>query len=92
MKKTHRGPLAGYAVPLSAPLYIKPRPTVFEGTYYAVGLYHTGIPGVNFLELQKYSRERDARRALRNIGYIQEGNRWVHSSVIENRKEAAHAD
>ena len=68
------------------PLYIKPQPTVFDGTYYSIGFH--GAQG--WVELRSYSRARDARRALHTIGYTQEGNKWVAAETVELRM--AHAD
>lgn len=85
----NRGPLARYAA-VHAWLFIKPQPDCFDGTHFAIGYYKN--PNVNgsipeFTALVGYSRERDAKRALRNIGYVQEGNRWVHASTVLVKQE-----
>lgn len=85
-----KGALAPFAFSTNRHLFIKPRPDCFDGKFYAVGYYaRDAVPTnpPNFIELVQYSRERDAKRALRNIGYVQEGNRWVHASSILVRQE-----
>lgn len=83
--KTTRGPLA-VAASHKLPLWIKPQPTVFDGVYYEIGYYKDG-----FVAIASYSRQRDARRALRNIDYVQEGNRWVSRETVQERTETSHA-
>lgn len=85
--KRFRGALAHYALDHKW-LFIKPQPDVFDGTHYAIGYYEVrNLPEPTFIRLEGYSRERDAKRALRNIGYVQEGNRWVHASTLLVRQE-----
>lgn len=83
--KARNGTLRGAAHD-RLPLYIKRQPTVFDDVFYSVGFH--GAQG--WISLRSYSRERDARRALRSIGYTQEGNRWVAAETVELR--CAHAD
>lgn len=85
----NKRPLARYAL-VHSWLFIKPQADVFDGTHYAIGIYsrvNSPTEPPTFQKLVGYSRERDARRALRNIGYVQEGNRWVHASTILVREE-----
>jgi hypothetical protein len=79
---TKRGPLAVWDK--SQPLFIKPQPDVFDGTHFAIGYYTHCVNGheAAFIVLQGYARERDARRAMRNYGFVQEGARWVHESTL----------
>ena len=83
-----KGPLARYQFTHEW-LFIKPHGDVFDGTHYAIGYYKQAFLAkpVEFVKLVGYSRERDAKRALRNIGYVQEGNRWVHFSTVTVRQE-----
>jgi len=83
---TKRGPLAAYD--RTQPLFIKPQPDVFDGTHFAIGYYTQCVNGheAAFVVLQGYARERDARRAMRNYGYVREGARWVHQSEITKRE------
>lgn len=84
---TTRGPLARMAEQRTA-LYIKPLPDVFDGKFFAIGYYVRGIEGVTertFVNVRDYTRERDAKRALRNLGYVQEGKRWIHKEIAEQR-------
>lgn len=84
--KARKGTLRGEAND-RLPLHIKRLPTVFDDVFYSVGFHlHSG----EWVSLRSYSRERDARRALRSIGYTQEGNRWVAAETVELR--CAHAD
>ncbi len=87
--KARRGTLRAIADD-RLPLQIKRQPTVFDGVFYEVGFMTLG--GDKWFGLKQFSRERDARRALRAIGYVQEGNRWVASESIAARTEVEHAD
>jgi len=83
---TKRGPLARF-VDSHEPLYIKPLPDCFDGVFFAVGYYIPAPVEPAFIRVQNYSRQRDARRALRAIGYKQEGIRWVSDAYTKQREQ-----
>lgn len=92
-EKKFKGPLANWRGS-SNPLFIKPEGDVFDGVHYSIGYFMTGIQGITaptFVTLMTYSRKRDCFRALRNIGYVQEGARWVSAHLVQQRSEAAYA-